>query len=148
MSTKTAAKDAKWTDDEKAAMKARAKEMKAEERMNKNRAAGESALLEAVAEMPEPDRSMAQKLHEIVTANAPDLMPRTWYGMPAYANADGKVLCFFQGASKFGARYATVGFNDVAALDDGNMWPTAFALMKLTAAEEARIAALVKKATG
>ena len=91
---------------------------------------------------------MAQKLHEIVTANAPDLMPRTWYGMPAYANADGKVLCFFQGASKFGARYVAVGFNDVAALDDGNMWPTAFALMKLTAAEEARIAALVKKATG
>lgn len=126
-------------------MKARAKEMKAEERMNKNRAAGESALLEAVAEMPEPDRSMAQKLHEIVTANAPDLMPKTWYGMPAYAK-DGKVLCFFQAAQKFGARYATLGFNDVAKLDEGAMWPTAFALIELTAAEEARIAALVTRA--
>lgn len=147
MSTKTAAKDAKWTDEEKAAMKARAREMKAEERMNKSRAAGESALLEAVAAMTEPDRSMAQKLHEIVTANAPGLMPKTWYGMPAWANEEGKVVCFFQAAGKFGTRYATFGFNDVANLDDGDMWPASFALMNLTAAEEARIAALVAKAT-
>jgi uncharacterized protein YdhG (YjbR/CyaY superfamily) len=102
-------------------------------------------LLEKVAEMPEPDRSMATRIHEIVTTSAPDLMPKTWYGMPAYAR-DGKVLCYFQNASKFDARYATFGFNDTANLDDGAMWPTSFALTKLTAADEKKIAALVKKA--
>jgi uncharacterized protein YdhG (YjbR/CyaY superfamily) len=138
-------KDTGFTDAEKAAMKERAKEQKAEERMNKDRAEGEKALLEKVAEMPEPDRSMAERIHKIVTASAPDLMPKTWYGMPAYAR-DGKVLCFFQAAVKFGARYATFGFNDTANLDDGAMWPTAFALKELTDAEEKKISALVKKA--
>lgn len=135
-----------FTDDEKAAMKERAKELKAEARMNKDRAEGEKALLAAVAAMSEPDHSMAARLHEIITASAPSLAPKTWYGMPAYANKDGKVVCFFQSAQKFGARYATLGFNDTANLDDGVMWPTAFALKELTAAEEARVGALVKKA--
>ena len=140
-------KDTVWTDEEKAAMKERAKEMKAEERAGKDRAAGESDLLAKIAEMPEADRSMAERLHAIITANAPDLMPKTWYGMPAYAR-DGKVVCFFQSAQKFKTRYATFGFSDAANLDEGAMWPTAFALEKLTAAEEARISALVKKAVG
>lgn len=138
--------DTSFTAEEKAAMKERARELKAEARANKNRADGEKDLLEKIAEMPETDRAMAQRVHEIVTASAPDLMPKTWYGMPAYANQDGKVVCFFQSAAKFGARYATFGFNDSAHLDDGAMWPTAFALKKLTPADEARIAALVKKA--
>ena len=127
-------------------MKERAKELKAEARANKDRAEGESALLAKIAEMQEPDRSMAKRLHEIVSASAPALLPKTWYGMPAYANKDGKIVCFFQSAQKFNARYATFGFNDVANLDEGAMWPTSFALKKLTAAEEAKIAALVKKA--
>ena len=135
-----------FTDEERAAMKERAKELKAEERANKNRAVGESDLLAKIAEMPEADRAMAARLHEIISASAPDLWPKTWYGMPAYAR-DGKIVCFFQAASKFNARYATLGFNDTANLDDGAMWPTAFALKELTAAEEARISALVKKAT-
>ncbi len=135
-----------FTTEERAAMKERAKELKAEARADKDRAAGESALLGKIAEMPEPDRSMAQRLHEIITANAPALSPKTWYGMPAYANKDGKVVCFFQSAAKFDARYATLGFNDTANLDEGAMWPTTFALKELTAAEEARISALVKKA--
>jgi uncharacterized protein YdhG (YjbR/CyaY superfamily) len=126
---------------EKAAMKERAKELKAEA----SRADGEKALLEKVAEMPEPDRSMATRIHAIVTASAPSLSPKTWYGMPAYAR-EGKVVCFFQSAAKFDARYATFGFNDAANLDEGAMWPTTFALKELTAAEEAQIAALVKKA--
>ena len=134
-----------FTDEERAAMKERAKELKAEERANKNRAVGESDLLAKIAEMPEADRAMAARLHEIISASAPDLWPKTWYGMPAYAR-DGKIVCFFQPASKFNARYATLGFNDTANLDDGAMWPTAFALKELTAAEEARISALVKKA--
>ena len=134
-----------FTDAEKAAMKERAKELKAEARAKNDRAAGEKDLLAKISEMTEPDRGMATRLHAIVTANAPDLMPKTWYGMPAYAR-DGKVVCFFQSADKFGARYATLGFNDTANLDEGSMWPTAFALKKLTATEEARIAALVKKA--
>ena len=133
------------TAEERAAMKERLRELKAEERMNKDRAAGERALLEKVAEMPEPDRSMATRIHEIVTTNAPELMPKTWYGMPAYAR-DGKVVCFFQNASKFDARYATFGFSDTANLDDGDIWATAFAVTKLTAADEKKIAALVKKA--
>jgi uncharacterized protein YdhG (YjbR/CyaY superfamily) len=135
-----------FSDEEKAAMKERAKELKAEERMNKDRVAGESALLAVVAAMPEPDRSMAKRIHEIVKASAPALSPKTWYGMPAYANKDGKVVCYFTPASKFNSRYATFGFNDDANLDEGTMWPTSFALKKLTAADEARISALVKKA--
>ena len=135
-----------FTDDEKAAMKARAQELKAEARMNKDRAEGEKALLAAVAAMQEPDHGMAARLHEIITANTPSLAPKTWYGMPAYANKDGKVVCFFQSAQKFGARYATLGFNDTANLDDGAMWPTSFALKELTPAAEEKIAALVKKA--
>jgi uncharacterized protein YdhG (YjbR/CyaY superfamily) len=135
-----------FSDAEQAAMKERAKELKAEARASKDKAAGEATLLAAVAAMPEPDRAMATRLHEIITASAPGLMPKTWYGMPAYANADGKVVCFFQSAHKFGARYATLGFNDSANLDEGDMWPTAYALKALTAAEEAKIAALVKKA--
>ncbi len=140
--------DTAFTADERAAMKERAKELKAEARANKNRAEGERDLLAKIAEMPEPDQSMAQRLHEIITANAPSLMPKTWYGMPAYANADGKIICFFQAASKFNVRYATFGFQPDAMLDDGNMWATSFALIKLTAAEEEKIAALVKKAVG
>ena len=145
-STSATSKSSKgFTDAEKAAMKERAKELKVEERANKKKADGEKDLLEKIAEMPEPDRVMAMRLHEIVTANAPELWPKTWYGMPAYAR-DGKVVCFFQSADKFGARYATFGFNDTATLDEGAMWPTAFALKELTPAEEKKIGALVKKA--
>jgi uncharacterized protein YdhG (YjbR/CyaY superfamily) len=130
---------------EKAAVRERAKELKAEARLSKNRAEGEKAIREKIAEMSEPDRSMAQKIHAIVSKNAPDLMPRTWYGMPAYAR-EGKVVCYFTPAEKFESRYATFGFNDDANLDDGAMWPTSFALKDLTAAEERKIGALVKKA--
>jgi uncharacterized protein YdhG (YjbR/CyaY superfamily) len=144
--TQTSAKSSKgFTDEEKAAMRERAKELKAEERASKDRAAGESDLLAKIAELPSKDRAMAKRLHAIVTASAPDLWPKTWYGMPAYAR-DGKVVCFFTPASKFKERYATFGFNATANLDDGNLWPTSFALKKLTATEEKRIAALVKKA--
>ena len=143
----TASKDKGFTADEKAAMKERARELKAEARANQDRAAGEADLLAKIAEMPEPDRSMAKRIHALVTAAAPALAPKTWYGMPAYAR-DGKIVCFFQAADKFKARYATFGFNDTAMLDDGNMWPTSFALKKLTAADEAKISALVKKAAG
>lgn len=138
--------DKGFTDDEKAAMKERAKELKAEARANKDKAEGESAVLTAIAAMQEPDRSMAKRLHAIIKANAPALAPKTWYGMPAYANKDGKVVCFYQAAQKFNTRYATLGFNDTANLDEGEMWPTAFALKELTAADEARVSALVKKA--
>jgi uncharacterized protein YdhG (YjbR/CyaY superfamily) len=131
--------------EERAAMKERAQELKAEARANKDRAAGESALLAKIAEMPEHDRVMAERLHAIVAEAAPELSPKTWYGMPAYAR-DGKVVCFFTPASKFKERYATFGFNADANLDDGTMWPTSFALTELTAADEKRIAALVKKA--
>jgi uncharacterized protein YdhG (YjbR/CyaY superfamily) len=144
-STATGTKSKGFTDDEKAAMKERARELKAEERANKDRAFGERAVLAKIAEMPEPDRAMAERLHAIVGASAPALSPKTWYGMPAYAR-DGKVVCFFQSAQKFDSRYATFGFSDEANLDDGAMWPTSFALKKLTAADEARIGALVKKA--
>jgi uncharacterized protein YdhG (YjbR/CyaY superfamily) len=146
VTTKNKPKSQAFSDVEKAAMKARAKEQKAEARLLKNKAEGEQAALEAIAAMQEPDRSMAARLHEIIKASAPDLIPKTWYGMPAYANSDGKVVCFFQSAQKFGARYATFGFNDTANLDEGALWPTAFALKALTPAIEARIAALVKKA--
>ena len=134
-----------FTDEERAAMKERAKELKAEARANKNKADGESAVLAKIAEMPEPDRAMAKRLHAIIKASAPALSPKTWYGMPAYAK-DGKVVCFFQSAQKFNTRYATFGFSDEANLDEGAMWPTSFALKELTAAEEAKIGALVKKA--
>jgi uncharacterized protein YdhG (YjbR/CyaY superfamily) len=135
-----------FTDEERAAMKERAQELKAEARAIKNKAEGENAVLAAIAAMKEPDRSMAKRLHEIVTAAAPTLMPKTWYGMPAYANAEGKVICFFQAASKFNVRYATFGFQPDANLDEGNMWAASFALVKLTAAEEAKIITLVKQA--
>ena len=134
-----------FTAQEKAAMKERAKELKAEERANRSRAEGENDLLAKIAELPEPDRTMATRIHEIISASAPVLSPRTWYGMPAYAR-DGKVVCFFTPASKFNARYATFGFNDDANLDEGAMWPTSFALKELAAAEEKRLAALVKQA--
>jgi uncharacterized protein YdhG (YjbR/CyaY superfamily) len=128
-----------WTDEERAAMKERARELKT------GKADGERAVLAKIAELPEADRAMAERLHAIIKANAPDLSPRTWYGQPAYAK-DGKVVCFFQPADKFNSRYATFGFNDVANLDDGAMWPTSFALTELTADDEARIGALVRKA--
>ena len=148
MAEKKAAKKGKaqgFTAEERAAMKERAKELKAEERASKDRAAGERDVLAKIAEMPEPDRAMAERLHALVTASAPDLSPKTWYGMPAYAK-NGKVVCFFQSADKFKSRYATLGFSDEANLDDGALWPTSFALKKLTAVEEKKIAALVKKA--
>jgi uncharacterized protein YdhG (YjbR/CyaY superfamily) len=143
--TATKKKSKGFTDEERAAMKERAQELKAEARASKDRAAGESALLAKIAEMPKPDRVMAERVHAIVKASAPDLMPKTWYGMPAYAK-EGKVVCFFQSADKFKSRYATFGFNDTANLDEGAMWPTAFALKRLTAADEKKIGALVKKA--
>lgn len=136
-----------FTAEEKAAMKARAQELKAEAKASKNREEGEKAVLAAIAAMKDSnDRSMGKRLHEIITVAAPNLMPKTWYGMPAYADADGKVICFFQAASKFGVRYATFGFQPDAKLDDGNMWAASFALIKLTSAEENKIIALVKKA--
>jgi uncharacterized protein YdhG (YjbR/CyaY superfamily) len=140
-----ASKSEAFTAEERAAMKARAQELKAEARVNKNKEDGERVLLAAIAEMKGPDRAMAKRLHAIVTAAAPDLWPKTWYGMPAYAK-DGKVVCFFQAAEKFSSRYATFGFSDEANLDKGALWPTAFALKELTAAEEMKIVALVKKA--
>ena len=143
--TATNKKSKGFTDEERAAMRERAKELKAEARANKKKVEGESDLLAKIAEMPEPDRAMAERLHEIVKASAPALSPKTWYGMPAYAK-DGKVVCFFQSAQKFSARYATLGFSDAANLDEGAMWPTSFALKELSAAEEAKIGALVKRA--
>ncbi|HEX8492355.1 MAG TPA: DUF1801 domain-containing protein [Pyrinomonadaceae bacterium] len=134
-----------FTDEERAAMKARARELKAEARANKNKADGETDVLAAIAAMPEAERGMAQRLHEIIKASAPALTPKTWYGMPAYAR-DGKVVCFYQSAEKFKTRYASLGFSDAANLDEGALWPTAFALKELTAAAEAKIVALVKKA--
>jgi len=130
-----------FTDEERAAMKARARELKAEARA----ADGERDVLAAIAELPEPDRAMAERLHALITAGAPALSPKTWYGMPAYAR-DGKVVCFFQSAQKFKTRYATFGFSDAANLDEGSLWPVAFALKELTAADEAKIRALVEKA--
>jgi uncharacterized protein YdhG (YjbR/CyaY superfamily) len=148
-STETNEKSKGFTDEERAAMKERAQELKAEAsrgpRAKKGKADGESDVLAKIAEMSEPDRSMAERLHAIIKASAPALSPKTWYGMPAYAR-DGKVVCFFQSAQKFKARYATFGFSDAANLDEGAMWPTSFALKELTATEEARIIALVEKA--
>ena len=134
-----------FTADEKAAMKERAKELKAETRSNKDKAEGERDVLAKIAEMPKSDRTMAERIHAIVKESAPELAPRTWYGMPAYAR-DGKVVCFFTPAAKFKERYATFGFNADANLDEGSMWPTSWALTELTAADEARIGALVKRA--
>ena len=134
-----------FTNEEQAAMKERAKELKAEARAKKSKADGESDVLAKIAEMPEPDRALAERLHAIITASAPALSPKTWYGMPAYAR-DGKIVCFFQSAQKFKSRYATLGFSDEANLDEGAMWPTSFALTALTATEEAKIIALVKQA--
>ena len=144
----TGKKSTGFTDEERAAMRERARELKAEGGANKNQADGEREVLAKIAEMPEPDRAMARRLHSIITACAPTLSPKTWYGMPAYANTQGKVVCFFQNAQKFKARYATLGFSDSANLDDGAMWPTSFALKALSAAEETQIVALVKKALG
>jgi uncharacterized protein YdhG (YjbR/CyaY superfamily) len=143
--TKKDKKSKGFSAEERAAMKARARELKAEERASKNRAEGERDLLAAIDAMSEPDRGMAKRLHAIVTASAPALWPKTWYGMPAYAS-DGKVVCFFKSAEKFNSRYATFGFEEAANLDEGAMWPVAFALTELTAADESRISALVKKA--
>ena len=138
-----------FTDEERVAMKERIQELKVGTRRSPraDKADGESTVLAKIAEMPQPDRRMAKRLHAILTAAAPDLAPRTWYGMPAYAK-DGKVVCFFQSGAKFKSRYATLGFSDAASLDDGAMWPTAFALTSLNEAEEAAIIALVKKAVG
>jgi hypothetical protein len=135
-----------FTDEERAAMNERAQELKAEARARRNKADGESAVLAKIAELVEPDRTLGERLHAIVKANAPALSPKLWYGMPAYANQDGKVVCFFQAATKFKTRYASFAFCDVANLDEGAMWPTGFGLKELTAAEEAKIGALVKKA--
>jgi uncharacterized protein YdhG (YjbR/CyaY superfamily) len=140
-SAKSTGKAEGFTAEEKAAMKARARELKANED-------GESAVRAAIAKMSPQDRTIAKRIHELVRAAAPDLTPKTWYGMPAYANKDGKVVCFFRDAGKFKERYAMLGFNDRAKLDDGSMWPVAFAVTKLTAADEAKIRKLVKKAVG
>lgn len=128
--------------EEKAAMKERAKELKA----SASKAEAEADVLAKIAEMPEPERDMAERLHALIKANAPSLAPKTWYGMPAYANSDGKIVCFYQSAQKFGTRYGSLGFNDSAMLDDGDFWPVAFALKELTPAIEAKIAAIVKQA--
>jgi uncharacterized protein YdhG (YjbR/CyaY superfamily) len=142
--TATRTRSGGFTDEERGAMKERARELKAEARANKDRAEGERAVLESIAAMNGSDRTMAKRLHEIVKASAPELSPKTWYGMPAYAK-DGKVVCFFQSAEKFKSRYATFGFNDAANLDEGTLWPTAFALKDLTAADEKMIGALVRR---
>ncbi|MCW5937844.1 MAG: DUF1801 domain-containing protein [Fimbriimonadaceae bacterium] len=142
------AKKEEFSAEEKAAMKARAKELKAEAKAGKSREEGEKQLLEAVDEMEGKDREMSERLHAIISAAAPDLTPKTWYGMPAYANKDGKTVVFFRAAGKFKERYMTLGFNELANLDEGNMWPTSFALTDLTKAEEDRVTALVKKAVG
>ena len=136
-----------FTPEERAAMKERARELKAEARRDKTRADDTRDVLAKIAEMPEPDRGLAERVHSVITAAAPELSPKLWYGMPAYAR-DGKIVCFFQDAAKFKARYATLGFNDPATLDDGTMWPTSWALTDLTAADEERISELVKRAVG
>ncbi len=135
-----------FSEAEREAMRARAKELAAEARSDKNKAQGEHDAQEAIATMSEPDHSLAARIDALVKENAPELWAKTWYGMPAYANKDGKVICFFQPAEKFKARYATLGFNDAAMLDDGSMWPTTFAVKELTATEEAKISGLIKKA--
>ena len=137
-----------FSDFELSAMRERGNELRAEAKAQKNRAEGERLILAAIAKMPEPDRSLARRIHNIIMTAAPSLWPKTWYGMPAYANKDGKVVCFFQNASKFKYRYSTLGFQDAANIDDGTMWPTSYALTKLTPADEKKITALVKRAVG
>jgi len=137
-----------FTAEERAAMKERARELKAEQKRGRAREAGEADVRAKIAEMTGTDRELAERIHALVSKHAPGLMPKTWYGMPAYANDDGKVVCFFQSAAKFGSRYATFGFNEAARLDDGNVWPTSFALTKLTAKDEKALAELVRKAVG
>jgi uncharacterized protein YdhG (YjbR/CyaY superfamily) len=138
-------KQSGYSKEEREAMKARSKELKAQQKADRKRADGEKEVMDAIAKMPEPDKSLAQQIHEIVSKTAPDLWPKTWYGFPAYAKDD-KVVCFFQFASKFGSRYSTLGFNDTAKLDEGDMWPTVFAITNIGKEEEARIVELVKKA--
>jgi uncharacterized protein YdhG (YjbR/CyaY superfamily) len=132
-----------FTEAERAAMKARAQELKAQGRSGQKKAENERAVLDAIAEMPDADRSLAERIHALVTENAPELLPKTWYGMPAYANANGKVVCFFKAAAKFDGRYAVLGFEDAATLDEGSMWPVVFAIVEWTPAVEKKIAALV-----
>ena len=146
MSTAKKSSGEGFSEAERAAMKERAKELKAQGRKGQKKADNERAVLDAIAEMPKADRTLAERIHAIVAANAPDLLPKTWYGMPAYANTDGKVVCFFQGAAKFEARYATLGFNDAATLDDGPIWPASFAIVEWTPAVEKKVVALVKSA--
>jgi uncharacterized protein YdhG (YjbR/CyaY superfamily) len=146
MSTKRKTGSDGFSEAERAAIKERARELKAQGRSGQKKADNERAVLDAIAEMPDADRALAERIHALVTANAPGLLPKTWYGMPAYANTDGKVVCFFQGAAKFDARYATFGFNDAATLDDGPMWPVSFAIVEWTAAVEKKVGALVKAA--
>jgi len=147
-STRSSTTSDGFSAEERAAMKERARELKSEAKRGAKRAEGEADVLAKLAEMTGSDRAMGERLHAIITASAPSLTPRTWYGMPAYANDEGKVVCFYQSAAKFKARYATFGFNDTANLDDGDMWPTAFALKDLTDAEAALITELVKRAVG
>jgi uncharacterized protein YdhG (YjbR/CyaY superfamily) len=147
-STRSSTTSDGFSAEERAAMKERARELKAEAKRGAKRTEGEADVLAKLAEMTGSDRAMGERLHAIITASAPSLTPRTWYGMPAYANDEGKVVCFYQSAAKFKARYATFGFNDTANLDDGDMWPTAFALKDLTDAEAALITELVKRAVG
>ena len=145
-STTASSKSTGFSDEEKAAARARIQELKAEARASKNKAEGEDAVRAALAAMKEPDRGLGKRLDALIKASAPSLSPKTWYGMPAYTNKDGKVVCFFQSAQKFNTRYATLGFSDAANLDEGEMWAVAFAVKELTAADEAKISALVKKA--
>ena len=137
-----------FSDEERAAMRARAKELKAEARLGASRADGERAVLEVIAALPDASREMSERLHALIKASAPALSPKTWYGMPAYSNDDGKVICFFRPAEKFKERYMTLGFNELANLDKGNLWPIAFALTQLTTVEEEEIRALIRKAVG
>jgi len=146
MKTTTKESTTGFSEEEKAAMKARVKELKAEAKATATRAEGERDLLSAVAAMADADRAMGERLHAIISETAPALFPKTWYGMPAYANKDGKVVCFFRDSGKFKERYLTFGFNQEAKLDEGSMWPIAFALTELTAADEKRVAELVRKA--
>jgi len=146
MSTATKSGSEGFSEAERAAMKARAKELKAQGRSGQKKADNEQAVLETIGEMPDADRAIAERIHALVTANAPELLPRTWYGMPAYAQPDGKLICFFKAASKFDGRYAMLGFEDAAALDDAPMWPVVFAIVEWTPAVEKKVVALVKTA--
>ena len=146
MSTTTKSGSGGFSEAERAAMKARAQELKAQGRSGQKKADNEQAVLDTIAEMPAADRSIAERIHALVTANAPELLPRTWYGMPAYAHPDGKLVCFYKAASKFDGRYAMLGFEDAATLDDGPMWPVVFAIAEWTPAVEKKVVALVKTA--